>query len=143
MDAVKNWFVGFEKGITRLTQEQRSTFFSECGKHCVQSCVFGMYKQVYTEVQANLDLFFERLNEFPGVRSEIVEPGKDYNLYFEQCVCQLHEMGYVNTPLLCECSRQSVLYTMRTLWEGKQFEVVLCGSILGGAKECKLNIRVV
>ena len=29
-------FKGFEKGIAKLTAEQREQFFSECGKHCVQ-----------------------------------------------------------------------------------------------------------
>ena len=31
-----DWFKGFEKGIAKLTAEQREQFFSECGKHCVQ-----------------------------------------------------------------------------------------------------------
>ena len=59
--------------------------------------------------------FFTRLNDFDGVRTEVVESGSLYHLYFLKCVCPLHQAGYVRTPLLCECSRQSVLYTMRTL----------------------------
>ena len=33
---LSDWFKGFEKGIAKLTAEQREQFFSECGKHCVQ-----------------------------------------------------------------------------------------------------------
>lgn len=32
---ISNWFKGFEKGIARLSPEERSAFFSECGKNCV------------------------------------------------------------------------------------------------------------
>ena len=32
---ISNWFKGFEKGIARLSLEERSAFFSECGKNCV------------------------------------------------------------------------------------------------------------
>ena len=143
MDTIKDWFGGFEKGIAKLTQNQREIFFGECGKNCVQNGVFPTYKQLYIETEADIDLFFKRLNEFAGVRSEIIESGKIYNLYFEECSCHLHKNGYVNTPLLCECSKQSVLYTMQTLWKEKQFDVTICNSILNGAKECKLNIKTI
>ena len=32
---ISNWFKGFEKGIARLSPEERSALFSECGKNCV------------------------------------------------------------------------------------------------------------
>ena len=32
---ISNWFKGFEKGLARLSPEQRTAFFSECGKNCV------------------------------------------------------------------------------------------------------------
>jgi hypothetical protein len=32
---ISNWFKGFEKGIAQLSPEERSAFFSECGKNCV------------------------------------------------------------------------------------------------------------
>ena len=32
---IENWFKGFEKGLERLSPEQRSVFFSECGRNCV------------------------------------------------------------------------------------------------------------
>lgn len=33
---LSDWFKGFEKGICKLTEGQRETFFHECGKNCVQ-----------------------------------------------------------------------------------------------------------
>lgn len=31
---------------------------------------------------------------------------------------------------------------MHKLWKDKKFEVTLCGTVLGGDNECKLNIKV-
>lgn len=143
MDAIKNWFCGFEKGIAHLSPEQRERFFSECGKNCVQGGVLNVYRQVYGEVEGDMDGFFTQLNDFDGVRTEVVESGGLYHLYFLECVCPLHQEGYVRTPLLCECSRQGVLYTMHTLWPDRRFEVELCQSVLRGDKACKLMIRVI
>ncbi len=142
MDAIKDWFKGFEKGITRLAQEQRESFFQECGKNCVKGEVFDIYKQLYEKAGGDLDLFFQKINDLPGVKGEIIQKGREYNLCFSQCVCHLHTAGYVNTPLLCECSRQSVLYTMHALWQDKSFVIEVRGTILRGDKECKLNIKV-
>lgn len=143
MDNTTKWFKGFEKGIATLSQAQRETFFCECGKHCVENGVLPIYKQLYEEVKGDMDAFFIRANEFDGVKGEIVCSHKSYNLCFSECTCHLHSNGYVNTPLLCECSRQSVLYAMHTLWKKRQFDVTLVGSILRGDKECKLNIKVI
>lgn len=142
MDVIKTWFEGFEKGVTRLSPAERENFFCECGKNCVQNGVLPIYEQLYEDVKGDLDVFFTKAYEFDQVRGEIVEHGKSYNLCFTACVCPLHQSGYVNTPLLCECSRQSVLYTMHKLWKDKKFGVTLCGTVLGGDNECKLNIKV-
>lgn len=142
MNAIKTWFEGFEKGICRLSPTERESFFCECGKNCVQNGVLPIYRQLYADVDGDLDAFFTKANEFDGVRGEVVEHGKSYNLCFTDCVCPLHQSGYVRTPLLCECSRQSVLYTMHTLWKDKKFEVTLCGTILRGNDTCQLHIKV-
>ncbi len=39
-------------------------------------------------------------------------PGKEYLIIFPKCCCDLHTTGGVHTPNLCECSRQSILYTV-------------------------------
>ena len=42
---------------------------------------------------------------------------------------------------ICECSRQSVLYSLQSLWKGRDFQVKLCHSILQGVKDCKMRIE--
>ncbi|HJC97066.1 MAG TPA: hypothetical protein H9924_00125 [Candidatus Phocaeicola merdavium] len=136
-----DWFKGFEKGITKLPEAQRETFFRECGKNCVQCGTLQIYKDLYEQAAGDLDQFFAKANELPGVRCETIEKGSVYNLYFIECTCGLHKQGYVSTPLLCECSKQSILYVLHSLWKNRQFNVSICGSILHGNPECKMRIE--
>ena len=138
---LSDWFKGFEKGIAKLTAEQREQFFSECGKHCVQCGTLQIYKDLYEQAAGDLDQFFAKANELPGVRCEMIEKGSVYNLYFLECTCGLHKQGYVSTPLLCECSKQSILYVLQSLWKDRTFQVTICESILRGSQHCKMRIE--
>ena len=80
--------------------------------------------------------------ELPGVKSEIIEKGFAWHLYFMECTCPLHHKGYVSTPLLCECSRQSILHVLHSLWHDKTFNATICDSVLRGSKHCKMRISV-
>jgi len=111
---ISNWFKGFEKGIARLSPEERSAFFSECGKNCVNGGTLSVY----------------------------IRKGHVYRLIFMKCTCELCKKGYVTTPLLCECSRQSVIYSLHSLWKDKKFTVTLCHSILGGGADCEMRIEI-
>ncbi len=140
---LSDWFKGFEKGIARLSPEQRSAFFSECGKNCVDGGTLSIYRKLYEDAGGDMDVFFQLANGLPGVKGEVVEKGRIYYLTFLECTCHLCKKGYVTTPMLCECSRQSVLYSLRSLWKGRDFQVKLCHSILQGEPNCKMRIKVV
>ena len=90
-----------------------------------------------------MDVFFQLANGLPGVKGEVVEKGRIYYLTFLECTCHLCKKGYVTTPMLCECSRQSVLYSLQSLWKGRDFQVKLCHSILQGEPDCKMRIEVI
>lgn len=60
-----------------------------------------MYKRIYDEACGDIDTFFVKANELPGVKGEIVQSGSVYRLIFTECTCRLHKEGYVGTPLLC------------------------------------------
>ena len=138
---LSDWFKGFEKGIRCLNPEQRASFFSECGKNCVKCGTLQVYQKLYEKANDDLDTFFQEADKLPGVRSEIIEKGYVYHLYFMECTCMLHRQGYVSTPLLCECSRQSILYVLNSLWKDKTFRVTICESILRGSQNCKMQIE--
>ena len=140
---LSDWFKGFEKGIARLSPEQRSAFFSECGKNCVDGGTLSIYRKLYEDAGGDMDIFFQLANGLPGVKGEVVEKGRIYYLTFLECTCHLCKKGYVTTPMLCECSRQSVLYSLQSLWKGRDFQVKLCHSILQGKPNCKMRIEVV
>ncbi|WP_368321266.1 hypothetical protein [Odoribacter splanchnicus] len=140
---LSNWFKGFEDGIAKLSEEQRETFFRECGRNCVQCGTLQVYKDLYEQVAGDLDRFFAIADEQPGVRCETIEKDAVYNLYFLECTCELHKRGYVSTPLLCECSRQSILYVLHSLWKDKAFRVTICESILRGNQHCKIQIETI
>lgn len=140
---LSDWFKGFEKGIARLSPEQRSAFFSECGKNCVDGGTLSIYRKLYEDAGGDMDIFFQLANGLPGVKGEVVEKGRIYYLTFLECTCHLCKKGYVTTPLLCECSRQSILYSLQSLWKGRDFQVKLCHSILQGEPNCKMRIEVV
>ena len=140
---LSDWFKGFEKGIAHLSPEQRSAFFSECGKNCVDGGTLSIYRKLYEDAGRDMDIFFQLANGLPGVKGEVVEKGRIYYLTFLECTCHLCKKGYVTTPLLCECSRQSVLYSLQSLWKGRDFQVKLCHSILQGEPDCRMRIEVV
>ena len=138
---LSDWFRGFEDGIARLTETQRETFFRECGRNCVQCGTLQIYKDLYEQAAGDLGLFFAKVDELPGVRCEMVEKDAVYNLYFLECTCELHKRGYVSTPLLCECSRQSIIYVLHSLWKDRTFRITVCESILWGGSHCKMQIE--
>lgn len=140
---LSDWFKGFEKGIAQLSPEQRAALFSECGKNCVNCGTLSIYRKLYEDANGAMDVFFQLANGLPGVKGEVVEKGRVYYLIFLECTCRLCKKGYVTTPLLCECSRQSVIYSMQSLWEELKFNITLCHSILQGKRDCKIKIEVI
>lgn len=138
---LSNWFKGFEDGIAKLSEEQRETFFRECGRNCVQCGTLQVYKDLFEQAAGDLDRFFAIADEQTGVRCETVEKDAVYNLYFLECTCELHKRGYVSTPLLCECSRQSIIYVLQSLWKDRTFQVTICESIYAEANIARCGLK--
>lgn len=65
---LSDWFQGFEKGISYLNEEQRASFFSDCGKNCVKCGTLQIYQQLYEKANGDLDTFFSEANKLPGVK---------------------------------------------------------------------------
>ena len=73
---LSEWVKGFEKGIAHLSPEQRSAFFSECGKNCVDGGTLSIYRKLYEDAEGDMDVFFQLANGLPGVKGEVVEKGR-------------------------------------------------------------------
>lgn len=87
------WFKGFEKGLARLSAEQRGELLAECSKSCVRQGTFSIYQELYNQAHGDLDRFFAQADSLPGVGCEIVESGAVYHLYFKHCTCELCQKG--------------------------------------------------
>jgi len=139
---LKYWFKGFENAIEHMEKQERESFLFECAKNCVNRGVRNLYGNLYDKVNGDMDLFFKEINNIENVKSEIIESGKKYYMLFKKCTCTLHNEGYMDSPLLCECSRQSVIYVFNSIMSNKDFDVAICSTILRGGTECKFSIQI-
>ncbi len=134
------WFQWFEKGINAIDAKEREKFFYECGSNCVQTGAIKLYEKLYFESGKSWDAFFEKLNDIDSVRGYIIKPKEIYELSFTQCVCKLHIEGFVHTDCICACSRQSIIFVMKSLDPNIEVQVDTISTILGGDKECRFRI---
>ena len=137
---IRWWFPGFEAGLAALPKEERGTLLRSCAENCLQMGMLDFYRGVHERTGGEIDAFVQALGEMGGLGTEIVRPGKEFWLIFNQCTCSLHNQGYINSYLLCECSRQSVLHILRELWPERSFIVDPEGTILNGAQDCRFHI---
>ncbi len=134
------WFQGFANGLDEMDKESRNSLLKHCAKQCAGTGVLQAYLQLYRTVNGNRDEFYRRLCEMSGVGAEIIVPGKEYMICFPDCACDLHTACGVNTPQLCECSRQSVLYVAQTVWKEQDIQVETVSTVLSGATECRFRV---
>ena len=135
------WFTGFEKGLATLREEERSSLLHSCAENCLQMGMLDFYRGVYERANGEIDGFFRLLGQMGGgLETQIVRPGEEYWLVFHQCTCAMHTQGYINSSLLCECSRQSVLCILGEFWPDRSFDVTPEGTILEGAQSCHFHI---
>lgn len=135
------WFRGFSDGIERLEEDARSCLLRCCAERCADTGVLTAYRQLYAQVGGNRDGLFRQIEKLGGVRGEVTVPGRRYAVIFPECVCDLHRTGGVETPALCECSRQSILYVCEQIWgPGEKCTVRNRGTVLSGERECRFDI---
>lgn len=140
---INDWFKSFEAGMEEMNPDSREKFFKKCGSDCVKSGIINLYEDVFSKSDGDLDKFFENLNNLDSIGGQIIQRGKTYEIFFDQCYCNLHIEGYVQSDVICECSKQSVLYVMAQLAPQYNYEVTKITSVLGGDDECRFRIAVV
>lgn len=134
------WFKGFEKGLDAMDADGRRALLRQCARRCADTGVLQSQLRLYRAVEGDRDEFYRRLSETGKVRAEIVVPGREYEIVFPDCACDIHTAGGVNTPHLCECSRQSILYVAQTVWRTDNIQVETKDTVLAGARECRFRI---
>ena len=134
------WFRGFEDGLVEMDDEARSRLLERCARRCADTGVLQAHLRHYQAVNGSRDDYYNRLSEIGNVRGEILVPGREYAICFPDCACDLHTACGVSTPLLCECSRQSIRYVAETVWKGCRVRVVTEDTVLSGAPECRFRL---
>ena len=135
-----SWAKGFENGLNELDKDSRSCLLQQCAKACADTGVLISYQKLYKKVNGDRDAFYRSLSELGGVRGEVVASMTEYYMYFPECGCDLHNDLGVDTPVLCECSRQSIIYVAKSIWQGSKVKVEQLETVLSGDKECKFRI---
>ena len=134
------WLKGFERGLEEMDAQARSRLLAHCARQCADTGVLQAHLRHFRAVGGDRDAYYRRLDEIGGVRGEVLVPGREYRICFPECACDLHTQGGVDTPLLCECSRQSILYVAKTVWQGCALRVETEGTALSGAAECRFRL---
>ena len=134
------WFRGFEEGLEAMDADARSRLLKHCARRCADTGVLRSHLRHYQAVNGCRDDYYRTLSEIGNVRGEVLVPGREYAICFPDCACDLHTECGVSTPLLCECSRQSIRYVAETVWKGCRVQVEPEGTVLSGAPECRFKL---
>jgi len=139
---LQHWFKGFEKSMACMPEADRNAVWKACGRACSDSYTKQIYLETYAHAK-NINDFCARLKErFPEMDISLSGDGAYVQLTYRYCACDLVRDGYMSTPLLCECSRQSLLYNWEAVLGEQNVEVELLQSILGGGDCCRFLIRI-
>ena len=134
------WFEGFVRSIQNLDDKNREIVFKECGKSCSDSYTRQVYFDEY-KASHNIDEFLSNLkNRFPEMGFKTIKENEVIELTYNFCACELVTSGYIKTPLLCECSRQSLLNNWGCVFGPDKVNVQLSQSILAGDPCCRFTI---
>ncbi len=140
-----HWFRGFGEALDELSTKDKEALFRNCGRACSDSYSRKMYVEAF-ERSGSLEEFIKELKaRFDEMDIRIIEDGdsagKKVEIIYNFCACDLVRQGYVNSPELCECSRQSLLYNWG-VFEDKEVTVKREASILGGDSHCKFIVTL-
>jgi len=138
---LSHWFSGFEAALEQMDQKNQRILLAQCGKACSNSYTRQIYIEEYRAASDILD-FLARLKErFPESDYRVTDEGNTIEWIYRHCACDLATKGYLKTPLLCECSRQSLLSNWESALGSQRVSVDMIHSILGGHDHCKFRIR--
>ena len=137
---MKLWFSGFTEGLREIPEDARNGLMRCCARRCADSGAKDMYLRRFHEAGDDLDAFFDGLLVEGCVRGRVVRSGREYEIVFPQCLCDLYTQGYTKDGCICECSRQSLLYVMQSLAPKRRCDVVKLAAILCGDEQCLFRI---
>ena len=140
----KDFFHALESSSEKLPQAAREELYRPCAEGCVKRFVLAEQQRQFDECGKNLDLQYEKYGKTPYFFADIIEKGHIYEIGYptSQCLCPMVSSGMAQSPVHCECSRQSMLFVLKTLLPEKEIKAELMHSVLTGEKECRFRVVV-
>lgn len=111
--------------------------------NCVKGAVLQEQKQQFEDCGGDMDIMYEKYSNSDSYFRKIIEKGHIYEMGYPRCLCHLVHEGICNSPELCECSRQSIIYILHKLDPEKEFLVETIETVLQGADKCRFRITIV
>ncbi len=137
-----SWMGGLAQGLEGLEPAARAKVLSACGKACAAPEILPVYQEIFARSETP-DAFFQTVNnKMEGISVRTVKPGREYDFCYPSCYCPLHTDCGCVSPILCECSRESLTWVMRSLFSDDLPQVELLESILRGDQVCRLRVRL-
>lgn len=140
----KAFYQALEKGIGNLPQPLRSELYRPCAESCVKRYVLAEQRRQFDECGGDLDLQYQKYGRGEYFFADIIEKGHVYEIGYPtaRCICPMVMSGMAASSAHCECSRQSMLYVLKTLLPEKDIKVQLLHSVLTGDTECRFRVIV-
>jgi hypothetical protein len=138
----RGWLAGWARGMLALDEKARATVLSECGRACAAPEMLPLYRAILEKTDETHAFFMTVDAEVGGVAVETVAHGRTYDFVYDRCLCPLHTEGGVEDPMLCECSRESLAWLMRTLFPSYAPSVELLESVLCKDARCRLRVSL-
>ncbi len=143
MDAFwRTWLTGFAQGLYRLPARRRTAVLRACGSACAKPEILPAALALRAQA-AGTDAFFTLYGaQSDAVRTEPIVPDRVYAVCYPRCGCLLHAEAGIDGAWLCECSRQSLRWVMERVFPDRRVSVTLKSSVLRGAAQCRLQVRL-
>jgi hypothetical protein len=136
----EHWFSGLTSGLEQIEPKARKTILRECGKACSDSYTAAVFAEAWQESDGMESFLAVLGSRFPGSEARLVDE-RTIEVIFSACGCDLVTSGLIRTPLLCECSVESLRDNFERVL-GRPVSVTLVRSILQGAERCELRVEL-
>lgn len=138
---LKHWVGGVFAGIEDLDNAAQERFFTACGQACGDSYTVRIFREAQAE-SSSLESFLTRLGEkFPEASYRLFDDGQ-IEVTYHACGCDLVRLGWVKTPLLCQCSLRNLAYNFSQALS-REVRVECKQSILMGDDFCKFFVSII
>ena len=145
MDRLNNWLKTlFEEFNDYENTDEVQRIMKKCGSNCAKDC--GMHEIVAKMKEEIRDIsdFTEVLATIKsnlGEGFEVVEGGFIAEFGDGKCVCPLVSGQYINSPVLCNCTRGF----NESVWSNffdRPVKVELLQTVLRGGNTCKIKVLI-